>query len=77
MAVILPEPKTLARRTEFTLLVPGGRIAGKARFVREERIKLAGADLFRYGLEFIDLAEEDRARIRELGRYAIEEESRT
>jgi hypothetical protein len=76
MAVMLDRPGRNGEATDFTLLTPSGRIEGTARFVREERVRLAGADFFRYGLEFADVPDPDRSRIEGLGRYALEEEVR-
>ena len=75
-AVTLEIPGRLGEETGFTLLTPLGRIEGTARFVREEKVRFAHGDCYRYGLEFVTVDEADRARIRGLGRYALEEEVR-
>jgi len=77
MGVVLPHRQTVGQETRFTLLLPGRRIVGRALFVREEPIPLPHSEFYRYGLAFLDLPEPDRARIRALGRFALEEEATT
>lgn len=74
LCVLLREPGRRGQEVPFTLLAPGGPICGKARFVREEPVRFAGADYYRYGLQYDGLTPEELERIGRLGRYAIEEE---
>jgi len=75
MAILFTQPRAVGSETDFTLLLPHGKIEGRARFVREERLHLAGTETYRYGLEFLDLSEEDRDRLDALRRYSLEKEA--
>lgn len=75
MAMVFTAPRETGSETDFTMLLPHGKIEGRARFVREERMRLAGTEVYRYGLEFLDLSDEDRERLQALRRYALEREA--
>lgn len=77
LAVTLSQRETLSRDTDFTILAPGGPIQGRARFVREEEAHLPQGIFFKYGLQFVYVQPEDRPRIEQLRRYAVEEEVAT
>jgi cellulose synthase (UDP-forming) len=74
LAVTLTTPGLEGSETGFTLLLPDGRIEGVAQVVREEPVRLFDREYYRYGLRFVGLRQEDRDRIHQLARYAIEAE---
>lgn len=75
MSILFTSPREIGAETDFTMLLPHGKIEGRACFVREECLRLAGTDVYRYGLEFIGLADEDSERLKVLRKYALEKEA--
>jgi cellulose synthase/poly-beta-1,6-N-acetylglucosamine synthase-like glycosyltransferase len=76
MAVSMAERMTVGDEAPFTLMTPTGPFYGEMRVAREEKVVLAGMELYRYGLEFVGMGEDDRKQLARFRRYAIERETK-